>query len=174
MEDTGMREVPLVAGRGVALVDDADYEMVSRYRWHAHPHRRTTYARRFWQDNGKQRSQYMHAMITGEAAADHDSGDGLDNQRANLRPATGSQNHANQRKSMSYAGTPTTSRYKGVSWHRSGKWHVRIMANGKSHYLGSFTDGAFAAGIYDAAAYLLFDEYARPNFPLEAEGRKDQ
>lgn len=29
-----MREVPLANGRGVALVDDADYELVSRYRWH--------------------------------------------------------------------------------------------------------------------------------------------
>lgn len=40
-----MREVPL-GGKlgGVALVDDADYELVSRYHWYAKPDKGTVYA----------------------------------------------------------------------------------------------------------------------------------
>ena len=60
-----------------------------------------------------------------DAQADHRmagnrsrNGSGLDNQRSNLRPATKAQNNHNQRP---YA--VSSSRYKGVTWHRKvGKW----------------------------------------------------
>lgn len=168
-----MKTVPLygqlAAGR-VALVDDADYDLVMQHRWNVHetskgPGRCPTgpYAITGTYRNGRAGTMSMHALLTGYARTDHKNRNGLDNQRHNLRPATPSQNTANNPGKQG-----RRSRFKGVSWQASRqsprKWRAQIKA-GKFRHLGYFTDEAEAARAYDAAAREAFGEYAYLNFP---------
>ena len=155
----------------VALVDDADYELVSRYKWHVHeqdrgPGRRPMgpYARTGVYHPGDRRTRrtemiLMHILITGiHTGIDHANGDGLDNRRENLRPAGQSLNMANIRPQAA-----KSSRFKGVR-HHQGRWDARIRI-GRPIYLGLFDDEEAAARAYDAAARAAWGEFARLNFP---------
>lgn len=161
-----MKVIPLTQGY-IALVDDLDYEWASRLRWYAHVKKRKTtivYAVR--------KSNQKMISMAGEIAKiagiwvdgleiDHIDGNRLNNQRYNLRVATGSQNQANQihRKD-------TSSRYKGVSWSsKNNKWTAYIGYNKNKYNLGTYKSEEEAAKEYDLCAYELFGEYARLNFP---------
>lgn len=160
------RRIPLTRGY-VALVDDEDYEWLSKFSWCALVLPRTVYAtrrRRNHEVSGRKR-QYttMHRQIlaakSGESV-DHVNHDGLDNRRANLRICTISQNGANQRK------TRGSSQFKGVCWDISkGNWMARLKTQGKDHYLGRFSDEVEAARAYDRAALETWGEFAHLNFP---------
>lgn len=164
-----MRTVPLhgkrAAGR-VARVDDEDYEIVSRYRWHvcekppkgtgrgSGPYAQTVIGKR---------SVFMHVLIMGRPYIDHEDHDGLNNQRYNLRPADQSQNNQNQRPQLG-----RTSQFKGVRYiGRRGVWQANIKLNGQSRHLGDFASELQAAYAYDAAAREMFGKFACPNFPDE-------
>lgn len=167
MVAAAVREIPLTRGMS-ALVDAADYErVVAMGKWGADPSGRTFYARKNLHHPGrKQTTLLMHTFITGWDRVDHINGDGLDNRRANLRPATHSQNMANKRR---YANNK--SGYKGVYW--SGRpglrrvWAAAIKQGGKARRLGRFEHPEEAARAYDAAARELFGQFARLNFPGE-------
>ncbi|MBA7709536.1 hypothetical protein ES703_118455 [subsurface metagenome] len=96
--------------------------------------------------------------------ADHISHNGLDNRKANLRPATRTENNWNRRKSNKPG---CTSRFKGVSWHKGRKkWSANIWLNGGQKSLGYFVDGNDAAKAYDKAARKYHKDFAVLNFPL--------
>lgn len=96
---------------------------------------------------------------------DHINGDRRDNRIANLRLASGSQNHGNMA-----ARVGGSSKYKGVSWHKTiKKWKVSLCADRKRKHLGYYTSEEEAARAYDKAARETFGEYARLNFPEEHE-----
>ena len=62
-------------------------------------------------------------------------------------------------------GEARTSKYVGVTWHRSDKkWQVAIKVNGKSQHLGQFHDEHEAAAKYDEKAGPLGRKL---NFPKE-------
>ena len=156
-----MKRIQLSQGK-YALVDDADFEVVSKYRWHAYKHRNTWYAKRNVREHEgiNRKTEFMHKLITGYAQTDHENGDGLDNRRANLRDATDQQNRMNMRKSTK----PKSSVFKGVHWLRStGRWHAEIKLNGRKHHLGFFDDEVVAAAAYNQAASELFGEFALLN-----------
>lgn len=166
-----MRTVPLggakAAGR-VALVDDEDYELVMQHRWTVRethrPGRRPLgpYAITNVRQGDRRTTIFMHNLIMGTTRIDHANGNGLDNQRHNLRPATNGQNMHNRRANVNNH----SSQYKGVGWYpRYGKWVARIKLDGKRRCLGYFADEREAAQAYDTAATLAFGEFARPNFP---------
>jgi hypothetical protein len=155
-----MMTVPLcgkkAAGR-VVLIDDGDYELVSPYRWYIWEYRgRGPYAR----TNIDQRIAWMHKLITGWPRTDHANGDGLDNQRHNLRPAS---NQENLRNSRAHRGT--SSRFKGVSYFKqTGRWEAVIRLNpGERLHLGRYISEEDAARAYNAAALEYFGEFARLN-----------
>jgi predicted RNA-binding Zn-ribbon protein involved in translation (DUF1610 family) len=167
-----MKTVPLhgkkAAGR-VALVDDEDYDLVMQYRWYVWelPPQKDG-----WRESGPyavtskavgaQKTRRMHILIMGAKGIDHRDHDGLNNQRSNLRVATGSQNGANTRPSL----RELTSPYKGVSWAKQPRmWIAVISFEGRVRKLGSFASELEAAHAYDAAARELFGEFACPNFP---------
>ena len=159
-----MKEIQLTAG-GIALVDDEDFERVTAEGgWYASESLNTFYARRVYHLGGRSyTTRNMHNFITGLSYVDHINGDGLDNRRANLRPATASQNQANQRKRRD-----NTSGFRGVQWHAPGKrWRAVIRVKGKLHSLGYYQTPEEAALAYDVAAIKFFGEYASPNFPQE-------
>lgn len=131
-----MKEVPISQGL-VALVDDADYEAVSTFRWTAYKNKNTHYAQR--QIAGTKKHISMHRFIMGDPQGkviDHIDHDGLNNQRRNLRAVSVRENNLNKR------GLPSnnSSGISGVSWHKaSQKWsaHSRLEGRGMIH-LGLF------------------------------------
>jgi hypothetical protein len=59
---------------------------------------------------------------------DHIDGDRLNNQRANLREATRTENNCNSKMRKH-----NTSGHKGVYWHaQRGKWHAQVTLHGKT------------------------------------------
>ncbi len=154
-----MKEIPLSLGK-VALVDDADFEKLSKHRWCAARDKNTFYAvRSQWLGNGKQRRIWMHRVILRVPEGkftDHVNGDGLDNRRSNLRAATISQNGANRR-----IGSNNTSGVKGVTWHKRFKlWQASICVHGRLIHLGRFRDLKSAECIYKLAAFKFFGGFA--------------
>ncbi len=161
-----MKEIQLSKGY-VALVDDADFERVSAIKWHASISKGKAYAK-------DHRSVAMHSFILGGVkGVDHGDGDGLNNQRYNLRPANqipaktttrtpqDIQNSHNRRKRKG-----THSLFKGVSWHGdTGKWAAYIKVNGRQKHLGLFRDDVDAAQVYNFMAEEHFGEFALLNTP---------
>jgi len=157
------------AGR-VTRIDDENRDLVSQYRWHV---REATYPG--LRSNGpyaqtnirlpgpprRYKSLSMHTLITGWPRVDHIDHDGLNNQRANLRPATPGQNNANCRPNA-----VSSSPFKGVYWYKAGRiWRAKITISGKKYHLGQFTSEEDAARAYDAMAWEAWGEYACLNFP---------
>lgn len=149
------KTIPLTRGQ-VAIVDDADYGLLSRHKWHALKPAGTYYATR---RDGTTRV-YMHRVILGTASfVDHINGNGLDNRRSNLRPATRSQNQWNRG-----ALATNTSGYKGVCLYKpTGMWQAQITSSGKVYYLGRYSDAEDAARAYNNAAVALHGSRARLN-----------
>lgn len=161
-----MREIPLTQGK-VALVDDEDFELVSRYKWWLHRVKCTAYA--ITGRTGRANKQvFMHRLILGAATGqqcDHRNSNGLDNRRSNLRACTHQQNQQNRRKQRQRSGKPCSSRFKGVCWQKEHRcWRVHITHNGNVMHLGYFHSEHDAARAYDAKATELFGEFALLNF----------
>lgn len=130
-----MKEIPLNHGYS-ALVDDEDYDELSRHKWHEYCSNGNYYARRpsprSW--NVKRKPIIMHRIIMGDISGvcyDHIDGNGLNNQKSNLRIATKQQNSWNRKKKKS----SLSSKYKGV-WMDIGciRWRTGISMNGKRVY----------------------------------------
>ena len=158
-------------GNGLAsLVDDEDFEYLSQFKWYATKRGHKLYAKRnLPRDNGIRRSESIHRVVMKYpkgVSIDHIDGDGLNNQKSNLRICTSSQNMANQPKQRS-----NTSGYKGVCWNKNvSKWQVQIRFQWEPIYLGVFEDKIEAAKVYDAKALELFGEFAQLNFPEVKNG----
>lgn len=142
-----MKEIKLTQGK-VALVDDEDFEYLNQWKWFAHKEGRTYYAHReIHTEKCKRYILKMHHVITGIPPAnllcDHRDGNGLNNQRNNLRLVTKRQNAQNLQYSKS-------SQYPGVCKYRNG-WITRIRINGKRKYLGGFKTEIEAFNAYKNA-----------------------
>lgn len=152
-----MAQVVLYGGE-VALIDDEDLAVLSGYRWAAHRKGHFgIYAEAYCRGSKPQRYISMHRLIMGERV-DHINGNGLDNRRQNLRPATIAENSRNKRKQTKAA----TSRFKGVSRDKK-TWRAEIELNGRRSRLGWFASEEEAADAYDRAAKRLHGEFARTN-----------
>jgi hypothetical protein len=103
---------------------------------------------------------YLHRFVMSAKSGtiiDHANGDHLDNRRANLRPASKSQNTSN-------TGPLSTNRsgLKGVS-KKGSKYRAFVHKDGKTIYLGTFEKPQDAACEYDRAAKKLFGKFAKVN-----------
>jgi len=162
-----VKEIPLTQGK-VALVDDEDYERVNQHKWYARFNHGNWYAERGQWDYAikKVKDIKMHRLIISapkDVQVDHINGDGLDNQRCNLRIVTQSQNQRNMKKRTK---RKYTSIYKGVCFDKERrKWVVSIYIDNKCRKIGRFKNEIDAARAYDEAAKKYFGEYARLNFP---------
>ena len=82
-----MKEIQLTHGK-FALVDDADYISLSKFKWYVRKRKTTMYAERSIYSPESRSSIYMHQQIMGAKDGminDHRGGNGLNNQRDNLR-----------------------------------------------------------------------------------------
>jgi AP2 domain/HNH endonuclease len=157
-----MKTISLTRGK-FALVDDEDHERLSKFKWHPC----TRYAQRYVMIRaGKSIRMLMHRELLGLEAGDprhvdHVDGNGLNNQKSNLRFATRAQNAMNSKTYRS-----NNSGFRGVSFYkRAGKFQAHIQTNCRHKGLGLFDTAEEAARTYDSAAVRLHGEFARLNFP---------
>jgi len=153
-------EVPLTRGK-VALISPCDSEMVLNHRWCATPARSGLwYAVRSCVRNGKRTTESMHRFILGATReVDHADGNGLNNQRHNIREVSRNVNKHRRKPITSSSG------FRGVcKFH--GKFAAYITSNRKTKYLGLFKDAVTAANAYDDAATELHGYLAMRNFPV--------
>ena len=153
-------KIPL--GDQVALVDRADRELVSGFTWRLI-------------GNGYVMTQrgklylYLHRLIAGagpEELVDHINRDPLDNRSCNLRIASKSQNGANRAADRRRLGTSSV--HKGVSWQKDRScWVAYIHVDGKTRFVGRYSNETAAALAYNRAAFEAWGEFARLNDVLE-------
>jgi hypothetical protein len=158
---SGACELELTRGF-VALIDEADAEMVSVCNWYAsfNGHHPYPYVK------GKlpraKSPCRLHRYILGfpDGIVDHIDGDTLNNRRMNLRVVDPTMSNANtgiRRDSLNA--------FKGI--RRNGnKFAAHIRCNGVRKYLGIFPTPIEAALAYDAAAIEAFGPFARTNAAL--------
>jgi hypothetical protein len=156
-----MKELKLTK-KHYALIDDADFERVSAWRWKALISGATVYAVRSTRQGNILLHRFLLGLPSGHSPeVDHRDSNGLNCQRRNLRVATPSQNQAAKRKTKRL----TSSAYKGVCWdkqHR--KWKVQLESKGKHINVGLFDDEVLAARAYDASALMYHGDFAYLNF----------
>ena len=163
--DSDYRTIPLTQGK-FAIVDAADFDWLSRWKWSLLVGRDRFYAHRTQIIDGKQVNIPMHRFILGvddpSIEVDHQDGDGLHNWRRNLRPCTTSQNQQNRKRAAN-----NTSGFVGVGKHKAtNKWVAYIKIDGKQRHLGLFDSVLDAVVARDAAAAELYGEFARPNIAV--------
>lgn len=139
-----------------ALVDKADFEWLSQWKWY---YIKDGYAVRSDYSQGRTPRQVkMHRQIMNEPEGlqvDHKNTNKLDNRRENLRVATVNQNQQNSSLPKN-----NTSGYKGVSKPRRG---LGWIASIQRQYLGYYKTPEEAALAYNIEATKRFGEFARLN-----------
>jgi len=148
-----MKKIPLTRGK-FALVDDEDYLKLIDHKWYATKGYGTYYADATIKiTKGKYRHTGMHREILGlkhrdGKLADHINGNGLDNQKHNLRVCTFSENQHNKAIQIN-----NTTGYKGVVWNKEKRKYVaRIKINRKTIFLGYFKEVVEAGLAFNNAA----------------------
>ncbi len=143
-------------------VDDEDFDFLNQWKWGPSCHGRNIYAVRTSRKSRTGRIN-MHRLVfnaTPTQIIDHIDGDGLNNQKQNLRFCSRQQNNCNARKRKSN----TTSIYKGVMFERDrNKWRAVITSCGRIIRIGRFSREHEAAIAYNNAALIHFGEYALLN-----------
>lgn len=158
-----MKLIPLTRGEN-AMVDDEDFKRVNQFKWHLRIQKKTglKYAIRSLWCGGKYKKIYMHQFVLGIAKVDHRDGNGINNQRFNLRECSKAENNRNRR-----IGRDNTSGFKGVCYHKRARlWQSQIYVNNKARFLGLFESPKEAAFIYDAAAKKFHGEFSKTNQQL--------
>mgnify|MGYP001586784751 CR=1 FL=1 len=149
------KKLNLTQGR-VAIVDDDDFEWLSRSKWY---YMSTGYAAKKFSG----RNFYMHWTVIGRPlkgmVTDHINGNGLDNRKSNLRTVSQSENLKNSKLRKD-----NTSGFKGVSqMKKTGRWRARIQIEHKQTHLGSFKTAEEAHRAFRKACIQYYGEFARLN-----------
>lgn len=170
-----MKIIKLRNGKSV-MVDDGDFEVLSAFKWSEKPRSdgRTSYAYRYVRSGDRYVRILMHEQILKPVQgfkADHRDGDGLNNTRRNLRPATHRQNLQNQKPhQITDPFNPKESKFKGVTYSLVHKrdtltkpWRARIRVDGNLLTIGWFATQEEAAMAYNEAATKHFGGFAQLN-----------
>jgi len=162
-----MKEITLANNKGIAIIDDEDFEEIRRCKWHLfNAHNGCCYALtniKSEKTKGGRTTISMQRMILKpmkKEQIDHLNHGGLDNQKTNLRICNNSQNQMNKRKSKNQ----TSSQYKGVGWHVwRKKWQAFIGQDSCQICIGYFDNEELAALAYNKKAVELFGDFAYLN-----------
>jgi len=130
-----MKKIILTQGQ-FAIVDDKNYEWLSKYKWYAHwsPCIKSFYAVRNGKKvKGKQASIKMHREILGlkygdKRQADHIDHNTLDNRESNLRIVTPQQNKCNRRNVKGFQFDNQANRYQAYITIDRKKKHLGMFA----------------------------------------------
>lgn len=159
-----MREIELTQGFKT-VVDDEDYEWLSKVPLQAHKGRTGGY---YAVLSEKRKVIGLHRVIVerhgatvgADQVVDHKNGDTLDNRKGNLRVCSRGQNSANQKlRSDNRLGL------KGVVQVKN-SYQCFIQKDKKRKYLGTFRCPLEAAKVYDSFALEYFGEFAKTNESL--------
>lgn len=165
-----MKEIPLTQGK-FALVDDEGYEYLMQWKWSINGAKtskilyadRGEYSKKKEGGDGSVKRIKMHRVLmkcSSNEIIDHIDGNGLNNQRYNLRKATKSQNAMNRSVQKN-----TGSKLKGVYEYKNNprikKFYSRIAIKGKDKFLGYFLTPEEAHEAYKKAALELHGEFAK-------------
>ena len=166
-------DIKLACGK-IAQIDEEDIGLFEGHRnWRAYSNgHHNWYVRRFTRINKKVKIIHLHREIMGvtdiKIVIDHIDGNGLNNQKSNLRACTHAQNMQNSRSKSD----KKSSKYKGVSLNkykakcREGgvkirkRWGARITHNNKRIYIGGFSTEIEAALAYNKKAIEYHGEFA--------------
>lgn len=121
-------------------VDDDVYQWAHSYKWSAAKWGNVFYAVRSLKDTYGKKSVSLHSCIVGKpfkGLIDHIDGDGLNNQRNNLRIVSFSENFRNSYKHRA-------GKKPGIFEYSPGKWQAHIWTGGKKKHLGTFYSEASA------------------------------
>jgi len=167
--DKGVRYISLTRGQ-FAIVDAADFEWLSKYRWYATCSNGVYYAGR--KKHGSSIRMHREIMKPPEGmVVHHIDGNGLDNRRVNLCVCTQPENI------RSIGPRVGSSRFKGVSLDRANnKWLAGITIGHTTINLGCFENEVEAAKARDRKAFELWGPFAYLNFPedFQQEGDKEK
>lgn len=141
------------------MVDDDDFERLNKIKWYASRQMQTYYAYHTVTIAPNKKAhlkidRYILNIPKG-MFCDHIDGNGLNNQRSNLRVVTSRQNNQNRHINK-------TSIYPGIRYHKldathkTKTWEAKIYFDHKKHYLGSFLNEIDAAAAYRVACKVLF------------------
>jgi len=171
-----MKLIPLYGKDGIgnfAKVDDEDYDYLMQWRWYGRYFKESCnfyVTCNYNLGDGKTTNKKIHRIILKvndrKLAVDHIDGDGLNNQKSNLRICSNADNVKNKKKyksgSSEYKGV-TIKKHKGIPRG----YIARIQCENKSVYLGSFPfteEGKIlAAKAYNEAAVKHHKEFALLN-----------
>lgn len=158
-------------GKKQILVDNEDYSSMLQHTWYIIKGVNTFYAVSNICRNGWAKRIWMHREILNDPTGkvvDHKDGNGLNNQKNNLRACTRRENGRNRK---SHKGS--SSKYLGVSLNAKRKhgyryWTANIRDEKRLIWLGQFPftkKGEIeAAKKYDEKAKEIFGEFANLNF----------
>ncbi len=172
-----MKEIKLNGTDKVALIDDEDYDKVTRYKWRVHYNKEDPENIPYAVSTTKPEIK-MHRLILGlekgdPRVVDHKDYNGINNQRNNIRICTRAENARNQRAKKN-----SISNFKGVTFNKSGRgnrrWRCRITLNYKRISLGRYGTELEAAWIYNQAAKKFHGEFACLNAIPESFTPKDK
>ena len=153
------KRIPLTRGL-FTVVDDDDYGWLSEFSWYAQKDSRgKLYAATSVMDS----IEYLHRMIMdedGDTKVDHLNGDTLDNRKENLEVTGTSENAMNRVKTKNNK----SSKFKGVTKMKSGKWKAHIGLDDEDIHIGYFESEEEAAKAYDEKALEMFGNKAKLNF----------
>jgi hypothetical protein len=164
-----MIQIPLRGSDYVALIDDEDGHLADLGWFATRNGDGLVYAqRKVKRPDGSLANEYLHRAVMRAAPGqriDHQSRNGLDCRRRNLRAASSQQNQCNQKLRKD-----NTSGFKGVWWsRRRGAWIAEVCVGGRKRWSGQFRNPEAAARAYDAAARRLHGTFATLNFPEPGE-----
>jgi hypothetical protein len=155
-----------------AVIDEEDFPLVNPYSWCTKKGSTKRYVDTYLgkDENGKQKHQVMHRMITDAPKGmlvDHKNGNTYDNRRANLRVCTSRQNNVNR------GGPQKGNRhgFKGI-WQKNDqkrikRWIGAVRVDGKMIYTGYYETPEEAASARDALAVTHYGEFASLNYPIQ-------
>lgn len=163
-----MKQIELTKGF-FALVDDEDFEYLNSVSWYAKCGDQTVYARRDKQKDNKKTKFWMHREILKlkdkSLTVDHIDGNGLNNQKSNLRICTISENSKNMSMHKD-----NKSGYKGVSFMKTHKlWIAQLTVNYKRVLFSYHKTKEDAAKAYNEAAIKYHGKFAKLNYVEEQE-----
>lgn len=160
---TNVRQIiinSLKYGQKIILIDEDDFEKVSKFRWKINKRRHKFYAQAWIKDTDQTTMMHrliMNVGIGSQSVVDHKDGNGLNNTKSNLRVCTNKQNCWNREVSKK-----STTGFRGVNKRLDG-YVARIRVNNKLIHLKWTRDIREAVEAYNEAAIKYYGEYARLN-----------
>lgn len=137
-------------------VDDDDFEYLNQFKWCVVKWGRTYYTHTYVKIGDRWTSIRMHRMLLGltigdNRIVDHIDGNGLNNQRSNIRIVDYSQNNRNTIISKN-----NTSGIVGVSFYdRANNWYARICDDSGKYICRSFSAKKYG---YDQAKCMAIKQ----------------